>query len=66
MAGLEKYLPKSVIENIVNPDPIKQQEHDKYVSFDTQVKSIAEFWSEENFKKFEKIVKEKGHQLSQK
>jgi hypothetical protein len=55
MKGLERYLPRAVIEDIVNPNPAQQAEHDKYVSFDTQVQCIADFWNE-GYKKYEKVI----------
>ena len=58
IVSLEKYLPKQVIQSLVNGDPAKTQEHNQYVSFDTQVKCISEQWSDESVKKYEKIIKD--------
>jgi len=52
MKNLERFLPRSVIEDIANPNSAQQIEHEKYVSFDTQVKCMAEFWTE-GCKKYE-------------
>ena len=64
MVSLERYLPKQVIQSIVNGDADKMQEHNKYVSFDTQVKCIAEQWNEDNVKRYEKIIRD--HHAAQK
>ena len=48
----------------MNGDADKMQEHNQYVSFDTQVKCIAEQWNEDNVKRYEKIIRD--HHAAQK
>lgn len=42
--SLEKFFPKTVIDSLVNPTK-EQIEHEKFISFDTQIDCMAEFFS---------------------
>jgi hypothetical protein len=58
LAGLEGFLPKSVIDEIRSTSQTKEEiEHARLISFQTKVEVITDFWNDES-EKLDRLIKQ--------